>query len=66
MEDGFALGLVMYGVTQPAEIEQRLVIYEKIRRSRASMIQILSNRGADEVEAPEIAEFLDGRSMPSK
>lgn len=66
MEDGFALGLVMSGVKKASEIEERLAIYQKIRMNRASLIQVLSNFGADEVSAPDIADFLDGRQMPSE
>lgn len=66
LEDGLAMGLCMSGVTSPSQIEERLAIYENIRRSRAALIQILSNYGADEVKESGIADFLDGRKMPSK
>jgi salicylate hydroxylase len=56
----------MCGITKPSQIEEQLAIYEKIRRNRAALIQILSNFGADEVKALGLADFLDGRPMPSK
>jgi hypothetical protein len=66
MEDGLALGLAMHGVTNTSQIEERLALYEKIRRNRAASIQILSNFGADEETPPELADFLEGHPMPSK
>ena len=65
IEDGLALGLAFCGVTNPSQIEERLEIYEKIRRNRASSIQILSNFGYDEAVPEELHSFLDGRTMPS-
>jgi len=66
MEDGLALGLVLYGVTEVSQIEERLAIYEKVRRNRAASIQILSNFGIDEAVPEELKEFLEGRPMPGK
>jgi salicylate hydroxylase len=66
MEDGFALGLAMYGVTDPSQIEERLAIYQKIRRNRAASIQVLSNFGYDEGPREELVGFLEGRPIPSK
>jgi len=66
MEDGLALGLVLVGVTDASQIEERLAIYEKIRRNRASSIQVLSNFGIDEKAPDELHEFLEGRPAPSK
>jgi salicylate hydroxylase len=58
----------MHGVTDVSQIEERLALYEKIRRNRASSIQVLSNFGFDETAPPELAEFLDaeGQPMPGK
>lgn len=58
----------MHGVNDPSEIEKRIGLYEKIRRNRASSIQVLSNFGYDETAPPELAEFLDaeGEAIPSK
>jgi salicylate hydroxylase len=58
----------MHGVTESSQIEERLALYEKVRRNRASSIQVLSNFGYDETAPPELAEFLDaeGQPIPSK
>ncbi|KAK4174192.1 putative salicylate hydroxylase [Triangularia setosa] len=48
LEDGCVLGIVLHGASTPAEIENRLEIYEKVRRNRASAIQILSSVGMDQ------------------
>jgi len=66
MEDGLAIGLVLAGVTDVSQIEARLAIYEKVRRNRASTIQVLSNFGMDEEAPDELHEFLEGRPAPSK
>ncbi|KAB5515523.1 FAD binding domain-containing protein [Coniochaeta sp. 2T2.1] len=68
VEDGLALGLAMHSVTNPSQIEKRLELYEKMRRNRASSIQVLSNFGYDETAPPELAEFLqaEGQSIPGK
>ncbi|CZR58475.1 related to salicylate 1-monooxygenase [Phialocephala subalpina] len=68
IEDGLALGLVMHGVTDASQIEERLVIYEKIRRNRAASIQVLSNFGYDESHetiAKELSGLLEGRAVPT-
>ena len=66
MEDGLALGLAFCGATDTSQIEERLSVYEKIRRNRASSIQILSNFGYDETVPEELHAFLEGCAMPSK
>jgi salicylate hydroxylase len=66
MEDGLALGLVLYGATDASQIEERLAIYENVRRNRAASIQILSNFGYDEAVPDELVDFLEGRPVPSK
>ncbi|KAH7629993.1 hypothetical protein B0T09DRAFT_365973 [Sordaria sp. MPI-SDFR-AT-0083] len=76
IEDGLALGLVLSDLSSSspcssssfpsslfaAKIEHRLNLYEKIRRNRASAIQVMSNVGFDEqseAEAPkELEEYL--------
>jgi len=68
IEDGLALGLVMHGATDASQIEERLVIYEKIRRNRAASIQVLSNFGYDESHetiAKELSGLLEGRAVPT-
>ena len=44
------LGLALCGATTCEQVEQRLEIYEKVRRHRASAIQVLRNAGQDQVE----------------
>lgn len=61
IEDGLALGLVLSDLSSSSsslskEIEHRLNLYEKIRRNRASAIQVMSNAGFDETEAEAKAE----------
>jgi hypothetical protein len=55
-------------VTDASQIEERLAIYEKIRRNRAATIQILSNFGfGDPTGLPEeLVGFLEGHPIPSK
>jgi len=65
MEDGLALGLVLHGVMDASQIEERLAIYENVRRNRAASIQILSNFGYDEAVPDELVDFLEGRLVPS-
>ncbi|TDZ30042.1 FAD-dependent monooxygenase OpS4 [Colletotrichum trifolii] len=66
IEDGATLGIVLSGITDRSQIEERLEIYEKIRRSRASAIQILSNVGLDEAHLvkDDLLEFLEEDSIP--
>lgn len=68
MEDAAALGIVLQGVTTPNDIEERLELYQNIRRTRASVIQILSNVGADECHLvyDDLREFLAEKDIPSK
>ncbi|CAG8376377.1 unnamed protein product [Penicillium salamii] len=42
LEDGEALGYLFQEVNNPAEISMRLTLFEKVRRKRASRVQILS------------------------
>lgn len=66
IEDGLALGLVMHGATDVSQMEERLCLFEKIRRNRASSIQVMSNTPYDEPMPPELAEFLEGQPLPGK
>ncbi|KAM7212858.1 salicylate hydroxylase [Rhypophila decipiens] len=50
IEDGIAMGIALSGVSSPSDIPQRLDIFEKARRDRASAIQILSNAGQEQVD----------------
>jgi salicylate hydroxylase len=66
LEDGLTLGLVLSGVTNPSQIKDRLAIYDKARRNRASFIQVLSNFGHDEPVPEELADLWEGIPVPSK
>lgn len=50
----------------PEQVEDRLKIYEQVRRNRASAIQILSNAGVDQIPfiEKEILKYTD--RVPSK
>ena len=61
-----AIGLVLHGVTNASQIEERLAIYEKIRRNRTACIQIMSNFGFDEAVPEELVDFLEGQPVPSE
>ena len=65
IEDGLALGLVLHGAADPSQIEDRLILYEKIRRNRASAITVMSNFGFDEEAPEELLEYLEGQPIPS-
>jgi len=66
MEDGLVLGIVLYGASTPEEIDERLGLYEEIRRNRASAIQILSNVGQDQshLVRDELLRFIPEDSIP--
>lgn len=72
IEDGIALGIALSGVSVsvisscPSEIPQRLAIFEKARRDRASAIQILSNVGQEQIELihKEVEKYVG--FVPSK
>lgn len=66
MEDGITLGIVMHGASTPAEIETRLDIYQQIRRNRASVTQILSNVGQDQVDLirDELLKYITEDEIP--
>ncbi|KAB5530379.1 hypothetical protein GE09DRAFT_1252548, partial [Coniochaeta sp. 2T2.1] len=60
IEDGVALGIALCGA-KPDDVEDRLRIYESVRRKRASAVQLLSNAGVDQVEylEGEILQYMD-------
>lgn len=66
LEDGVVLGIVLHDASSPAEIEKRMDLYEKVRRNRASAIQILSNVGQDQMHLihDELKQFLDDKDIP--
>ena len=55
-----ALGIALCGA-EPDEVEERLQIYEAVRRKRASAVQLISNAGVDQVEylEEEIMQYID-------
>ncbi|KAK1996005.1 FAD binding domain-containing protein [Colletotrichum falcatum] len=66
LEDGLALGIVMSGATDASDVEKLLDMYEKIRRSRAAVTQILSNVGRDESswDEDELVKFMPKEAIP--
>ncbi|UNI21292.1 Salicylate 1-monooxygenase [Purpureocillium takamizusanense] len=66
LEDGLALGIVLHGASSPADIESRLEIYDRVRRRRASAIQILSNAGLEQSEfvQRELCQYMDPDEIP--
>jgi salicylate hydroxylase len=62
-----ALGIVLTNCT-PEDLESRLQLLEKIRKNRASVMQIFSNAGQDEAEKihADAAKFIPAESVPSK
>jgi salicylate hydroxylase len=61
-----ALGLVFCGIGKK-EVPERLELYEKIRRNRASLIQVFSNAGQDEPELiqKEASKYIPLEQVPS-
>lgn len=54
MEDGGALGYLFKSINDPAAVQQRLRLFELVRKSRATRIQIMSNvRAGKEKEVGE-------------
>ncbi|KAK6067543.1 FAD binding domain-containing protein [Seiridium cupressi] len=64
IEDGMAIGLTFHGLEDKSQIPKRLALYDKIRRNRASFIQILSNKGVEEGMSEELVQYLEGSSTP--
>ncbi|KAH6656062.1 FAD binding domain-containing protein [Truncatella angustata] len=66
MEDAMALGLAFHGVRRSSQIPERLKTYESIRRNRASLIQVLSDRGTEQGIPDDVLKYLEGQPVPSK
>ncbi|KAH8193587.1 hypothetical protein TruAng_012246 [Truncatella angustata] len=66
IEDGVALGVIFEGAN-PDDVEERLDLYEKVRRGRASVIQILSNVGQDQshLVREDLKDYLDESQIPT-
>ena len=72
MEDGGALGYLFRDIDDPSAVEKRLQLFERVRKSRVSRIQILSTVRANrekEVEE-EVKKYADppgsGRSHATR
>ncbi|KAF5572670.1 FAD binding domain-containing protein, partial [Fusarium pseudocircinatum] len=65
MEDGVALGIVLYGATKN-DIQERLKTYTDIRYTRACVIQILSSVGQDQSHLvhDELLNYIKKEEMP--
>jgi salicylate hydroxylase len=48
IEDGAAIGALLSNITTLEDLPKRLQMFQDVRRSRASAIQIFSNAGQDE------------------
>ncbi|KAK2016124.1 FAD binding domain-containing protein [Colletotrichum eremochloae] len=66
LEDGFVLGVAMAGANDASDVEKLLEIYEKIRRNRASVIQILNNIGKDgsNFDEDELLKYMSKEEIP--
>ncbi|KAG5926987.1 hypothetical protein E4U53_002944, partial [Claviceps sorghi] len=66
LEDGLALGIVFSGACSPDEIDDRLALYLRSRRGRASAIQILSNVGGDDAcsVGEELLRYMSRDEIP--
>lgn len=67
IEDAGALGVLFSSIDSKASIPARLQLFQSLRYSRASAIQIFSNFGQDEATkmAAEAAKYCSGK-VPSK
>ncbi|GKT65449.1 salicylate hydroxylase [Colletotrichum tofieldiae] len=67
IEDGVALGVCLSNVTSGAEVPERLEVFERIRRNRASAVTIFSNAAQDEAEKIREAasEFVPVDRIPT-
>lgn len=70
IEDGGSLGYIFTGVDDSAEIEKRLSLFERVRRNRASRVQILSKAraGREKEVEQELRHYADppGSGMPQE
>ncbi|KJK76577.1 hypothetical protein H634G_08165 [Metarhizium anisopliae BRIP 53293] len=66
LEDGLALGIILCGAETPAEIERRLEVYYTTRHRRTSVIQILSNVGADQADLvrDQLRQYMSDDEIP--
>ena len=61
IEDAGALGALLKGVESAAAISERLVLFEQVRRLRASRVQIMSKTrlGKEKEVEEELRQFSD-------
>jgi salicylate hydroxylase len=61
IEDGGALGYILRGVDNHADISDRLALFEQVRRNRASRVQILSKArvGQEKSVQEELQKYAD-------
>lgn len=61
IEDGGSLGYIFTGVDNSSEIEKRLSLFERVRRNRASRVQILSRAraGREKEVEQELRRYAD-------
>lgn len=61
MEDGGALGYLLRGVEDAAEIPARLAMFDSVRRNRASRVQTLSKVrvGREEEVQQELKKYME-------
>ena len=61
MEDAGALGELFRSVHDPASIEKRLLLFERVRKDRASRVQILSKAriGTERAVEQELHKYAD-------
>ena len=61
MEDGGALGYLLRGVEEATAIPARLALFDRVRRNRASRVQILSKVriGREKEVEQELKKYMD-------
>ncbi|OHW89735.1 FAD binding domain-containing protein [Colletotrichum incanum] len=66
LEDGLALGVVMAGAADASDVEKLLEVYERIRKARTSVIQLLSNieKGEPRLVENELLQFMSKEDIP--
>lgn len=67
IEDGISLGVALSGAgVTAAQVAERLAVFEKARRHRASAIQVMSNAGQEQWDLvhDEVAQYVE--NVPSK
>ncbi|KAG6063913.1 hypothetical protein E4U32_000754 [Claviceps aff. humidiphila group G2b] len=67
LEDGLTLGIIFSGASSsPRDIQDRLALYFQARHKRASVVQIISNVGADQpnLVAEELLQHMTPDEIP--